>query len=353
MGGYPPYRDSADMRDLKRLVNSAHRLGMKVVPYTAPAEVNPELPAFSKNIRQWRQQVVPNAGTAYHPTGNYPGAVYGGLVCPDSKGMRDYYLGFVKKYVVNHNFDGIYVDLASKVYCHNILHGPAHHGGIDGLWGALGKARDFLGKDKIIVAHNGDCNMMVTLSNLADSVVTMESLNTPNEVEWNLGKIHPYIRAFPACAVLMIPNYSWYHSASAATRKVMQDGIAKGLLIGSVPFHLDIYYDAVRWGYKNALEGIRDDNGIWGLFRRLKGLRLEGLHFDDCFSNAVRTNRRGVLGARFHDERKQVLILANLTNRPQRNVRWQCEGASGNIGALQPKQYCFKALALNRGGPGQ
>ena len=342
MAGYPPYSNPQDMRELARLVKSAHRLGMKVVPYTAPAEINCEVPIFPKVIRQWRQQTVPDGGTVYHPTGNYPGAVYGGLVCPDAKGMQDFYLGFVKKYVRNHNFDGIYVDLASKVNCYNTLHGPAHHGGIDGLWKVLGKAREFLGPDKIIVAHNGDCNMTVTLSNLADAVVTMESINGQKGWNWDLDILHPYIRAFPACPVLMIPDYRWFWSTQVGRgRKAMEDGIAKSVLMGSVPFHLDVYFYADKWGYRDAAQSVRDPRGLWALFERLKSLNLEGMQFDDYLTKAVRTNRPGVLGARYHDANRQIIVLANISAKPQRNIQWQCDGASGSVPLLEPKGYTF------------
>lgn len=342
MAGYPPYSHPDDMRELARLVKSAHRLGMKVVPYTAPAEINCEVEIFPKVIRQWRQQTVPDGGTVYHPTGNYPGAVYGGLVCPDAKGMQEYYLGFVKKYVLNHDFDGIYVDLASKVNCYNTLHGPAHHGGIDGMWAVLEKAREFLGPDKVIVAHNGDCNMAVTLSNLADSVVTMESINGQKGWTWDLDIVHPYIRAFPACPVLMIPDYRWYHSTVRGRgRKAMEDGIAKSVLLGAVPFHIDLYFDAWKWNYRDAAQSIRDPRGIMALFDKVKSLNLGAMQFDDYLTKIVRTNRPGVLGARYRDDKRQIIVLANITAKPQRNIRWQCGNTAGSVSLLEAKGYTF------------
>ena len=341
MGAYTPYRDPADRRDLVRLVSSAHRLGMKVVPYTAPAEINPELPAFGRNFRQWRQQTVPGGGTVYHPTGNYPGAVWGALVCPDCPGVRRYYLGFVKRYLHDYDFDGIYVDLASKVYCHNTAHGPARHGGMDGLWDALRRAREFLGPDKLLVAHNGDCNMMVALNNLADAAVTMEALNSAKDWRWNLRVIRPYIRAFPACPVLMIPKYQWYWTGTRAARTALADGVAKGALLGSVPFELDLYFEPPKWGYRDAYAALRDPQGLWAMFRKLKALRLEGLRFDDCYSGAVRTNRRGVLGARYRNGRRQIIVLANIADRTVRNIQWRCGPHRGALPGLRPAEYRF------------
>ena len=165
------------MEDLARLVKTTHKLGMKIVPYTAPEEFHPEVPEFQRNVRQWRTQPVKNGGTVFHATGNYPGAIWGVLVCPDCKGVRRHYLNFAKKYVRNHGFDGIYTDLVSKVFCHNTEHGPALHGGMDGLLKVLTEMREFLGPDGLIISHNGDPNMLVAVSNLADNTLTMEAQN--------------------------------------------------------------------------------------------------------------------------------------------------------------------------------
>jgi hypothetical protein len=192
----------------------------------------------------------------------------------------------------------------------------------------------------MIVAHNGDCNMMVALSNMADSVVTMEFLNGQS-LALDLRTIHPYIRAFPASPVLMIPNYRWYWQASATSREMMEDAIAKGALLGSCPFHLDIYYHPEGWGYADALAGTRDPRGIWGAFRRLKDMDLRSMKFDDCYSGAVKVDRKAVLGARYRGKGRQIVVIANLSGRKQRNLRWKCDGAAGEIAQLAQREFTF------------
>ena len=159
---------------------------------------------------------------------------------------------------------------------------------------------------------------------------------------WDLDILHPYIRAFPACPVLMIPDYRWFWSTQVGRgRKAMEDGIAKSVLMGSVPFHLDVYFYADKWGYRDAAQSVRDPRGLWALFERLKSLNLEGMQFDDYLTKAVRTNRPGVLGARYHDANRQIIVLANISAKPQRNIQWQCDGASGSVPLLEPKGYTF------------
>ena len=341
MGGYPPYSNATDMADLGRLVEDAHRFGMKVVPYTAPAEFHPEVLPFCRNVLEWRQQPVPNGGTVFHATGNYPGAIWGGLVCPDCEGVRRHYLKMAKTYVRNYNFDGVYIDLASKVYCHNTAHGGAHHGGIDGLWSVLSELREFLGPDKVICAHNGDCNMMVALSNLADSVVTMEAMNSSVKGEWDLDTIRPYIRAFPSSPNMLIPSYKWFWNWGRENQEAMADGLAKSVLLGSAPHQIDLYFDPPRWGYRDAAQQWSDPRSIWELFRRLTRQNLKGMQFRDYREARVRTNRQGVLGAEYVGPERRVLVLSNLTPRTQRNIQWRCGRATGTVKALDSKDYVF------------
>ncbi|MFA6292063.1 MAG: DUF6259 domain-containing protein [Victivallales bacterium] len=339
MGDVTPYHNEMDMEDLKRLVAASHRLGMKIIPYTGFAEIHPEVPGFAENIHQWRQEGVPNGGTMFHYTNNYSGAIYGAMVCPDSRKWQEFYLNLVETYIKEHDFDGIYIDLVSKYYCHNTRHGSSHHGGIDGAWKTLGSVRELLGKDKLIVAHNGDCNLLITLSNLADAVVTLESINGTDNLKWDHRQIAQYIRAFPSCPALLIPNYNWYNLKPPCPEEAFRDGLVKGLLLGSLPFFLRLYWEPERWGYANELEGINDPNGIFEAFRQLKSFDLNGLTFDDGLSGVVATNRTGVLGACYSNHDKQIIVLGNISEAPQEDIEWRCRGLKGHLEKLLVGDY--------------
>jgi hypothetical protein len=318
---------------------------MKVVPYTGLQVVHQEVSQYPAHIRRWRQQYIPNSNTMHFSMGNSPGASCGGIVCPDSAGWRRFYLRHVKTLLTRHDFDGIYVDLASKVYCHNIEHGPAHHGGIDGLWEVLTDVRRELGRDKLMLVHNGDCNMMVALNNLGDLAVTLEGVNYAKTGGWKLPTIAPYLRAFPACPVLMIPSYGWYWSPGVEkAQQAMQDGIAKALVLGTIPFYLDIYWEPHEWGYKDVWQSLDDPRGIYELFRKVRALRLDGMQFDDIFTGAVKTSHKGVLGARYRSPGRQIVVLSNLSGHPESKVRWTCEGQSGRLANMGISDYQFIEL---------
>ena len=129
----------------------------------------------------------------------------------------------------------------------------------------------------------------------------------------------------------MIPNYPWYWKRSPASPAAMRDGIAKGMLVGSMPYHLDIYFQADKWGYKDLRQYVRDEGQIFGLFRRLAKLDLSGMKFEDALSGSVKTNRAGVLGARYFGGGRQVIVLSNLTTKAQRNIRWRCGRSNGVV----------------------
>ena len=49
------------------------------------------------------------------------------------------------------------------------------------------------------------------------------------------------------------------------------------------------------------------------------------MQFDDYQTKAVRNQSPlGVPGARYRDDKRQVIVLANTTGRQQRGIRWQC-----------------------------
>lgn len=71
-GSYPCYRDRKDMRDMDRMVASSHRFGIRVIPYTCPTEVHPELPRFARNIGEWHVASRPMGHVLYNPAGKMP-----------------------------------------------------------------------------------------------------------------------------------------------------------------------------------------------------------------------------------------------------------------------------------------
>lgn len=338
MGNYPCYRDKDDMEDLDRLISSSHKYGMRIVPYTCPTELHPEVQSFAENVHEWHQAAIPGGGAIYHAAGKSTGGCYGALMCTDSAGWLNEYFGYVKTLLKSHNFDGIYVDNVWKNTCYNTEHGPSHHSGLDGLWEVLKKVRDYFGADKLLIIHNGEQNFLATTNNLADMVVTLEGIAWTQHFRYDLTSISRTVRAFPACRLSIVPCSTWYRVPTPlAPQTGLRDGIAKGLLLGTIPYSYAWW--ETGWGYKDSWEAINDPRGLYEAFRRLSSFDLGGLKFDDCFSGTVITNHPLVLGARYYGQGRQVLVVANVSEHDQEDIQWQVAEASGFIERLLADEY--------------
>ena len=209
MGGYPPYSDPRTCATWPAGRERPPAAGMKIVPYTAPAGDPPR----GAGLQQGHPPVAAAGGSRrrnglpFHGVLSRRGA--GRLVCPWAPG----YAGLLP---------GLREEVRAEPQFRRHLRGPglerrtvttrgtARITAASTGCGSSLEAREFLGPDKIIVGHNGNSNMMVTLNNLSDAVVTMEMFNGPKVWNWDLDIVHSYIRAFPACPVLMIPDYRWF-----------------------------------------------------------------------------------------------------------------------------------------------
>ncbi len=336
VGDYPCYHDRLDMRDLDRLIRSAHRFGMRIIPYTCPTYLHPEVPIFHRRVREWHQASVPGGQVIYHPAGKSAGGCYGALMCADSASWRDYYFRHVKTLLTRHDFDGLYLDNVWKAPCHNPAHLPGRHGGLDGLWEVVGRVRHWLGPDRLMVIHNGEFLFQATSNNFADMIVTLEGIPLMKNYRYDFNAIARCVRAFPACRVSIVPRSIWYRVPPPLPKRLgLQDGIAKALLLGTVPYSYAMW--ETRWGYKDHQECLRDPRGIYAVFRKLKSLRLDGLGFDD----GVQARPRGVGAACWRGDGRQVVVLSNISGRPQRNIRWQYGGQRGNISLLGVDEFRF------------
>jgi hypothetical protein len=344
VGTYPCYHDARDMRDLDRLIRSAHRFGMRIIPYTCPTYLHPEAPIFHRRVHEWYQAPVPDGQIVYHPAGKSAGGCYGALMCPDSVGWRGYYLRRVRRLLARHHFDGLYLDNVWKAPCHNTAHGSGCHGGLDGLWQVVGDARKLLGTDRLMVIHNGEFHFQAVSNNFADMIVTLEGIPLRMDFRYELSSIASAVRGFPSCRVAIVPRSVWYRIPAPLPKRLgLRDGIAKALLLGTVPYSYAMW--ETRWGYKDHRECLRDPRGIYAAFRKLKSLKLEGLKFEDCFCSGVRSRPRGVRGACYHGEGRSVVLVANISGRTQRNIRWSYQDRSGTMASLASDEYRFIELA--------
>jgi hypothetical protein len=281
----------------------------------------------------------------YHYAGKMPEGIYGAWVCPESAGWRAHYLAIVRSFLTRHEFDGVYVDGIGPFECWNALHGAPHHSSIEGEFETMETVRGMLGADRPMVIHNGDQSYLAMANNIADMAVTFESQSWYRSYRNDLDRITATATAFPACGPSMVPVSTWYRVPAPLPRQTgLRDGIAKALLAGTVPYSYAMWEH--RWGHAGAEEAIGDPRGLYAAFRTVKSLALGGMRFEGHWTHAVSTDRAGVLGARYVGDGRQVVLIANVSERDVDGIRWECEGASGDIDRLAAEEYRFVDVPL-------
>jgi len=344
IGMYPPYHDRRDMRDLDRLIRSVHRFGMRIVPATCPSYLHPEVPEFHRHVQEWYQMPIPGGQIIYHPAGKGgAGGLYGALMCFDSASWRDYNLRYVEALLTKHDFDGVYLDCIWKAPCYNPAHGSSHHGGLDGAWKLVGDVRRLLGPDRLTIIHNGEFHFQAVSNNFADMIVTLEGIPLMKNFRYDLAAIARPLRSFPATRVCAVPRSVWYRIPPPMPKRMgLYDGIAKTLLLGTVPYSYAMW--ETRWGYKDHWDCLRDPRGIYAAFRELKSLKLDAF---DVVNARVRPH--GVRGVCYRGKNREVLLVANVSDRRKRNIRWRYRGKKGVIPSLDADEYRFVELRPQAG----
>ena len=114
-GEYSRPREPAQTR---RVIDTCHRFGMKVIPYLTFTDLNHQVPAFHRHGQEW--QIEPVAEFK-HLTN---------LMCYGAAGWREYWKGEVDACLERFDFDGLYIDFwVGKMACTNHRHGCGHRHG--------------------------------------------------------------------------------------------------------------------------------------------------------------------------------------------------------------------------------
>jgi len=140
-GQHPPY-DESGMSELARIIETAHRRGLKIVPAISLKELHPDVPAFATQSRAWMHQAAPSLGLIHNFTGS---GESGALMCLKS-GWFDFLKAHVETVLAALPWDGLFLDAATPHPCCNPLHGRgAFHSDIEPLLDFLSFARNRVG----------------------------------------------------------------------------------------------------------------------------------------------------------------------------------------------------------------
>ncbi len=169
-GCYPPY-DKENMKRMDWVIEQVHKRKMKIVPYFSLKELHPDAPEYKKFAEEWKRTI--DRKTTIH---NYAGTgEFGAQMCLAS-GWNRFRKKSIDMVLKNHDFDGVYYDWVSSLYCNNPSHKSGkEHTDIEELINLIFWTRDRVGPDGIIFLHLSGVPMMV-LENVADLVYTHEDL---------------------------------------------------------------------------------------------------------------------------------------------------------------------------------
>ncbi|HYF50331.1 MAG TPA: DUF6259 domain-containing protein [Planctomycetota bacterium] len=168
-GAYPPY-DEAGMKELRRVVNTAHEYGMKIIPYISLKEYHPEAPGFARNSREWMHMAAPSVDMIHTWAGS---GEFGALMCMKS-GWLDFRKKNVETILSDLPWDGLYFDWTSFHPCCHPSHarGPFHTD-VEQFLDFLFFCRDRVGENGFFFLHISGLPSIVA-ENVANMVFILE-----------------------------------------------------------------------------------------------------------------------------------------------------------------------------------
>ena len=292
-GMYPPF-DKPGMKQLRRMIDTAHRLGMKIVPYVSLKEFHPESPGYERNWRAWTQKPYP-ASDGIHTY--VRGGEFGQVMC-----MESGWLKFRKRacdiMLDDLAWDGLYFDWCSPHACTHPDHLPgAYHTDTDAYLDFLFYARKRVGPDGILLLHLSGLPYIVA-ENMADLALIYEDTQG----------VVPLPGEFPAqCDFFPIgPRHLVMNARDpVATRKIIMSGQLQGHPTitqmpprGRRPFPRAVLEEMETFG--------RED--------------LSRYRFKRASDKPVQTGRETVYASLHYARGRALVYLGNLSDKPARGL---------------------------------
>jgi hypothetical protein len=271
------------MRELRRVIDTSHRLGMKAVPYVSLKEFHPESPDFPDNFRRW-QRMETAAGELTHTwTGS---GEYGALMC-----MKSGWLDFRKKacevMLSDLPWDGLYFDWCTFHHCRNRLHEPGEwHTDVEEFLDFVLWARRRVGPRGFLFVHLSGVPSFVC-ENAADLVTIGELDGVFGPDSWS-----PEYRLVPVTQKM---SAMWSVSGRQRT-----------LLV----------YSGMLQGHPSALAApvTAEQEELLAQIELFRGEELSSYSFARSSDRPVATGREGVWACLWWKRARALVYAANLTD---------------------------------------
>ncbi|HTL51417.1 MAG TPA: hypothetical protein VL860_02455 [Planctomycetota bacterium] len=216
-GMYPPY-DEKGMRELRRVIDTCHAHGMKIVPYVSLKEFHPDSPGYAENERAWMHMVAPSVDPIHTFIGN---GEFGGLMCMRS-GWLDFRKRSVETILSDLPWDGLYFDWCVPHPCCHPGHarGPFHND-VDEVLDFLLFCRRRVGTDGILFMHLSGVPSIVA-ENMANLAFIHEDIGNVIPLPGQYPAQHSFCSIVPRHIVVSGPP------GSAAAARFTIGGLLEG-----------------------------------------------------------------------------------------------------------------------------
>jgi hypothetical protein len=295
-GMYPPY-DAEGMSHLRHIIDTSHRLGMKIVPYVSLKEFHPESPGYAEHADEWAQVPAPTLREVHTWIGS---GEYGRVMCLES-GWLDRRKQDVDTILSDLPWDGLYFDWAKSLPCRHAGHLRGdYHCDTDGYLDFLFFSRRRVGPQGLLFVHLSGYPCMVA-ENLSDLV----RLND------DLGRFVPEPGALPLdCDFVPITPrqmrqlHPGLRAGSVDARRLLMAGLLQGCPPSAyTPF--------------GAADFCREALAEMGLFA---GEDLSGFRLARATDRAVDTGCANVHGAIWYRRGRAMVYLGNFSGRRVRGA---------------------------------
>jgi len=298
-GKYPPYAPE-DMRELDRVIATAHRLGMKITPYFSLKEFHPSCPVYAKKAREWKRQ-IDRSGMILGEDGPF-----GGYMCMKS-GWLEYRKKSIDLVLKKHAFDGVYYD---HMWFHICRH-PEHcagrvHTDVDEVLDFYFWTRARVGDKGIMFIHCSGTPSMVA-ENMADLVFVSEDYFSCRPLPGGFDPLCEFVPITPR------------HTVSTCGNNSPEPEIYR-------PQHLACLLEG--WPpYPGIINQTDNSRFLMAEIAKFKGYDLGKLRFIPARRSPLKTGVDKVYASVYFNDRVLLVYCANLGGKKQTaRLRWSDAG---------------------------
>ena len=310
-GAWPPY-DAAGMAEMRRVIATCHKYGIKVVPYFSIHEFHPTAAGYREHEAEWARTVGPLASVHHN---HWDKGEFGAQMCPLS-GWLDRRKQDIEKAYRELGFDGIYYDWVMQLPCDNQRHNARLHLGTDGVIDLLAWTRRLIQPQGTLIVHLYGLMPSIAFENFGDLVVNMEEISDA-EIMMRMGQAPLVTVLAESLPRSPCPSYRADHSLERN-----QNNISQLVVLGMFPWSGGVADSVMEATLK--------------LFRAFKPYKLEEYRFRNPDSGAIRTGWDDVYGALYDKPDQALVVVSNTSPEPRKNI----------VVRVQPDALSFRSTQL-------